>query len=111
MVAIVKGGQGVFDVGGKVGGQSTVACRLIDPSRGHVASFEPLSANADQVHLNARLNNFDCVRVMPVALGNHDGEARFMLSEISSRGALETTGRVPSNHSGVATVQIRRLDT
>ena len=111
MLALLKPGMTFFDIGANVGFHSTVACRLVDPSRGHVVSFEPLSANADQVELNARLNNFDCVRVMPVALGNHDGEARFMLSEISSRGALETTGRVPSNHSGVATVQIRRLDT
>jgi FkbM family methyltransferase len=111
MLTLLKPGMTFFDVGANVGFHSTVACRLIDPSRGHVVSFEPLSANAGQVEINARLNHFECIRVMPVALGNHDGEARFLLSEISSRGALETTGRVPTSHSGIATVQIRRLDT
>lgn len=111
MLALLKPGMTFFDVGANVGFHSTVACRLIDPSRGHVVSFEPLAANANQVKVNARLNHFDCVRVMPIALGNHDGEARFLLSEISSRGALETTGRIPTGAAGVATVQVRRLDT
>lgn len=111
MLTILKPGMTFFDVGANVGFHSTVACRLIDPARGHVVSFEPLAANADQIEVNARLNNFECVRVMRLALGNHDGEARFLLSEISSRGALETTGQVPASHSGIATVQIRRLDT
>ncbi len=111
MLALLRPGMTFFDIGANVGFHSTVACRLIDPSRGHVVSFEPLSENANQVEINARLNNFNCVRVLPVALGNHDGEARFLLSAISSRGALETTGQVPAGHSGIATVQIRRLDS
>jgi len=100
-----------FDVGTNVGFHSTVACRLIDPLRGHVVSFEPLKSNTDQIEVNARLNHFDCVRVMQVALGNNDGEAKFLLSEISSRGALETAGRIPTAPAGTATVQIRRLDS
>ena len=111
MLALLRPGMTFFDVGANVGFHSTVACRLIDPSRGHVISFEPLPANADQIELNARLNHFDCVRVMRYALGNHDGEARFLLSDISSRGALETAGRIPSSPAGSATVRIRRLDT
>jgi FkbM family methyltransferase len=111
MLAILRPGMTFFDVGANVGFHSTVACRLIDPSRGRVISFEPLAGNADQIEVNARLNHFDCIRVMRVAIGNHDGEARFILSEISSRGALETAGRVPTNPAGAATVQIRRLDT
>jgi FkbM family methyltransferase len=111
MLALLKPGMTFFDVGANVGFHSTLACRLVDPSRGHVISFEPMTGNADQIELNARLNHFDCVRVMRVALGNHDGEARFLLSEISSRGALETAGRIPSSPAGAATVPIRRLDT
>lgn len=111
MQMLLKPGMTFFDVGANVGFHSTVACRLIDPARGHVISFEPLAANCDQIEINARLNHFDCVRVMRVALGNHDGEARFLLSEISSRGALETAGRIPTSPAGTATVQIRRLDT
>jgi FkbM family methyltransferase len=111
MLTLLKPGMTFFDVGANVGFHSTVACRLVDPSQGHVISFEPLAANCDQIELNARLNHFDCVRVIRVALGNHDGDARFLLSEISSRGALETAGRIPTSPAGTATVQIRRLDT
>jgi len=111
MLALLRPGMTFFDVGANVGFHSTLAGRLIDPSRGHVISFEPLASNSDQIEVNARLNHFDCVRVMRFALGNNDGEARFLLSEISSRGALETAGRIPSSFTGIATVQIRRLDT
>ncbi|MGH7925291.1 MAG: FkbM family methyltransferase, partial [Candidatus Binatus sp.] len=111
MLALLRPGMTFFDVGANVGFHSTLACLLIDPSRGHVVSFEPLTANADQIEVNARLNHFDSVQVMRVALGNYDGEARFLLSEISSRGALETTGRIPSSPAGTARVRIRRLDT
>jgi gentisate 1,2-dioxygenase len=79
MLAILRPGMTFFDVGANVGFHSTVACRLIDPSRGRVISFEPLAGNADQIEVNARLNHFDCIRVMRVAIGNHDGEARFIL--------------------------------
>jgi FkbM family methyltransferase len=111
MLALLKPGMTFFDVGANVGFHSTVACRLIDPSRGRVISFEPLAGNADQIEVNARLNHFDSIRVIRVALGNHDGEARFLLSEISTHGMLATVGRVPSKLAGTATVQIRRLDT
>jgi len=111
MLELLNPGMTFFDVGANVGFHSTVACPLIDPSRGHVISFEPLAGNADQIEVNAWLNHFDCVRVMRVALGNHDGEARFLLSEISSRGALETAGRIPTKHACTVRVQIRRLDS
>jgi FkbM family methyltransferase len=111
MLALLKPGMTFFDVGANVGFHSTVACRLIDPSRGHVISFEPMAGNADQIEVNARLNHFDSIRVIRVALGNRDGEASFLRSEISTHGMLETVGRVPTKPAGTETVQIRRLDT
>jgi FkbM family methyltransferase len=111
MLALLRPGMTFFDVGANVGFHSTLACRLIDPAQGHVVSFEPLSENIDRIEINARLNHFACVRVMQVALGLHDGEAKFLLSEISSRGSLETAGHAPSSPAGATTVQIRRLDS
>jgi len=78
-----------------------------DPSRGYVISFEPLAGNTDQMGVNVQLNHFDCLRCD----AGRARQPRFLLSEISSRGALETANRIPTKHAGTVTVQIRRLNS
>jgi FkbM family methyltransferase len=67
-----------FDVGANVGYYTFLAAATLE-GRGAVHAFEPWRAVYDDLAANARLNQFQCLQVNQVALGECDGDARLFL--------------------------------
>jgi FkbM family methyltransferase len=99
-----------YDVGANVGFYCVIVGRLVGPS-GRVIAFEPLRDNAPWIEHNARLNGFWNVEARLEALGDDDGEARFLISASSGWGKLESVGSPPAHMSGEVNVRLRRLDS
>ena len=106
----LKTGMTFYDIGANFGWLSLIAARIAG-SGGKVVSFEPLDTNVRIVRHNVRANHFNNVTVLPIALGNIDGQARFLCSSQHSWGMLATEGREPGELKGNTTVTVRRLDT
>jgi FkbM family methyltransferase len=110
ILTLLQSGMTFYDVGANFGWLSLIAARLVGP-RGRVVSFEPLDANVRIVEHNVSVNKFENVTVLPTALGNLDGPARFLRSSQPSWGMLATTGKEPGEFVGDTTVTVKRLDT
>jgi FkbM family methyltransferase len=106
----LKAGMTFYDVGANFGWLSLIAARIAGPN-GKIVSFEPLDTNTRIIEHNVQANGFNNVRVLPIALGNSDGQARFLCSSQPSWGMLATEGREPGEFIGDTTVTVRRLDT
>jgi FkbM family methyltransferase len=104
----IQPGMTVYDLGASVGFHSVLAARLVGES-GFVYSFEPMSENVAQIEHNMRLNGTRHFAVQPVALWDSEGTAEFNVSKARTHGTLASIG-TPSNHSGVRTVKLARLD-
>jgi FkbM family methyltransferase len=98
------------DVGASVGFYSLIVGRLVGPT-GRVIAFEPLNDNALWIEHNARLNGCANVEARREALGDYDGEARFLISASSGWGKLASAGAPPSRMVGEEGVRLRRLDS
>lgn len=105
---LLQPGMVVYDVGANVGFQALLAAHLVT-AQGRVLCFEPVPENARQVAHNAALNGFSHLTVDELALGDEDGEAKFIISELGSWGSLASV-RVPARATGERKVQVRRLD-
>ena len=109
LALLVDGGDVVYDIGANVGFFSILAARLTGP-KGHVVAFDPLADNAERIIHNSSLNGFDWVEVRTIAVGREDGDARFLVSEVSSWGRLASTGR-RDGHTGETGVRVQTLDS
>lgn len=98
-----------YDVGANVGLYTLVGARIVGAS-GSVVSFEPLEVNRKLVEHNVRVNGFSNVHCLPYAVGQHDGEGKFMLSDTHSWGMLAGQGHVPVKFAGEILVDVRNLD-
>jgi FkbM family methyltransferase len=103
-------GMTFYDVGANVGFYCVIVGRLVGPA-GRVIAFEPLPDNATSIEHNARLNGFANVEARQEALGDDDGEARFLISASSGWGKLESAGAPPARMAGEVVVRLRRLDS
>jgi FkbM family methyltransferase len=110
ILTVLQSGMTFYDIGANFGWLSLIAARIVGP-QGKVLSFEPLDENAHIVEHNIRANKFVNVTVLPIALGNNDGPARFLLSSQPSWGMLADMGKKPGEFVGVTAVTARRLDT
>jgi FkbM family methyltransferase len=68
----LKGRDVFYDVGANVGFFTLLAARLVG-SEGHVYAFEPVPATATRLRRNLRLNGFENVEVLEVALSDVSG--------------------------------------
>lgn len=109
LALLVDGGDVVYDIGANIGFFSILAARLTGPT-GHVVAFDPLASNAERIVHNSSLNGFDWVEVRTIAVGREDGDARFLVSEVSSWGRLASTGR-HEGHTGETGVRVQTLDS
>jgi FkbM family methyltransferase len=110
MLTVLQPGMAFYDIGANFGMLSLIAARLLGPC-GKVVAFEPLSENIRILEANVRLNNFSNVTLLPIALGDSDGRARFLLSSEPSWGTLASTGNVLGAYVGHTMVAVKRLDT
>lgn len=104
----IQPGMTMYDLGASVGFHSVLAARLVGES-GFVYCFEPMSENVAQIEHNMRLNGTRNFAVHAVALWDSEGTAEFNVSKARTHGTLASIGK-PSNHSGVRTVKLARLD-
>ena len=84
--AALKPGETVLDIGANFGLYSILAAKQVGP-KGRVLAFEPNPRNLLYLRLNLLLNRQRQVEVVPVALGNEEGEADFTCV---SQGAYST---------------------
>jgi FkbM family methyltransferase len=95
-------------VGANVGFYTIVGARMVGAG-GTVASFEPLHSNRELIAHNVRANGLSNVTCLPYAIGEHDGEQKFMLSEAHSHGMLAGQGHAPMKFVGEVPVEVRNL--
>lgn len=99
---LLRPGMTVYDVGASVGFQAVLAGRLVGP-KGQVIAFEPFPENAERARHNARLNGFDHLQVLQVAVAAEDGAARFQVGKGVNWGKLDPAGALE--------VRVRSLDS
>lgn len=97
----VRAGHQVLDIGACVGYYTLLAARLVG-SRGKVYAFEPDPTNLSYLRGHVRQNRFPQVTVLPLALDQTTGSARF--------GGGTGTGTQRLCEQGSLEVPVRRLD-
>jgi FkbM family methyltransferase len=97
----IEAGQQVLDIGASVGYYTLLAARLVG-SRGHVYAFEPDPTNLAFLQGHVTQNRFSQVTVLPCALNEQAGTARF--------GGGTGTGTSRLCADGAIEVTVRRLD-
>lgn len=104
----LRPGSVFYDVGANVGFFATIAARLVG-TEGRVFAFEPVAANADQIHRNARLNRFENIAVVQRAVAAASGRSEFWNAEYSGGGAL-TSAPKPPDATSMLRVDVVALD-
>ena len=106
--SLIKPGGVFFDVGANIGFFSILAARIVGPTGG-ILAFEPVPQNAALIERNARLNNFNNIRVFKLALTSKTGKEELLLARYAGGAALKTAG-IPPDHSGNLIVETSTLD-
>ncbi|GAI92968.1 unnamed protein product, partial [marine sediment metagenome] len=89
-------GDVVVDVGANVGLITVIAAKRVGPF-GRVYAFEPDEENCSSLDRAVQLNRLGNVRIERLALGDRDGEARFLKPQ-GSVGAYQ----VPELHTSIS---------
>jgi FkbM family methyltransferase len=87
---LVRRGATAFDVGANVGYYTLLLSRLVGPT-GSVLAFEPSERNLSFLRRHLELNDIKNVEVVPAAVSNVAGLAKFCGDE--SVGRLSSSGR------------------
>jgi FkbM family methyltransferase len=108
LVDHLRAGSVFFDVGANVGFLTVLGAKLVGPA-GSVYAFEPVSANADYVRRNCRINGFTQVHVLEKAVSNHCGQGQLNLAAYSGGAALASVD-APPDPAGTQTVDLVTID-
>jgi len=108
ILAEIRPGDIIFDVGANVGLYSVLLARRTGPT-GRVVAFEPEPATFARLQANVRLNSLDNVVCVSKALGDHSGEARLFASPVIGSFSLVEAGRDGEEASTVEIDQGDRL--
>lgn len=84
-------GMVVFDIGAHSGYYSLLAARRVGPT-GRVFAFEPLPENQAALARHLALNHLSQVTLVPVAVAEHSGSARFEAGPDRYQGKLSMSG-------------------
>ena len=105
---LMKPGMHVIDIGANYGCYALTMAKLIG-KEGRLWAFEPSSATADFLEQSIALNKLHNIRLMRMALSDHEGEAELSLCENSELNALVQS---QDHHADTPTetVPLRRLD-
>jgi FkbM family methyltransferase len=110
LAAHCRRGAVVWECGAHVGYFTTLIASFVGPT-GTVVVFEPDPANRAATEANLRLNRFTHVRVLPLAIGEHDAVVTFH----AGRGATSRldhsyvggTGEAPANEVDPHAIAVR----
>jgi FkbM family methyltransferase len=109
--AVCRPGDTIFDVGANIGTE-TVCFSDIVGSAGAVCSFEPFPPNVDQLRRNVDGADNRNITILPLALGDADGELRFAIPppDNSGVGHVVAAGGGPADAEEVIVVRSTTLD-
>lgn len=102
-------GEVFYDIGANVGFFSLIAARLVGPS-GCVCAFEPVTENADAVRANARLNHFEHIHVIEVAVGRDARTEELLLTAWDGGAAIASSAVKPRTALSRRSVRVASLD-
>ncbi|MBL0174098.1 MAG: FkbM family methyltransferase [Ignavibacteria bacterium] len=88
---IVRQGDVVYDIGANTGIHSLLFSTLVG-QHGKVFSFEPLSQNIHHLEMIQSGNDISNIVIMPMALADRTGTARFKLGVHNTQGSLVGIG-------------------
>ena len=93
MASLIDVGDCVFDIGANSGYYTLLASRYVGRT-GSVFSFEPLPHNLAILRDQIRLNGANNVTVVPAAVSDREGTARFSPGQSPLMGRLTATGEI-----------------
>ena len=97
--SVLRPGDTVLDIGANFGLYAILAARLVG-REGRVLAFEPDPANLRYLRLNMLLNRQPRIEVLPVALGDEEGETEFICVSQGAYSALKVA-EVPGDTSAI----------
>jgi len=86
-------GAVVYDIGANVGFFTLLAAKLAGPS-GAVYAFEPLTRNLELLRKHVALNRAENVHIVPLAISDRAGRARFATGASAAMGGLSEEGAI-----------------
>lgn len=89
---VLETGNTFYDVGANVGCYTLLGQRRVGDT-GQVVAFEPVPTNLAILRRHLELNEARNVEVIPAAVGDYDGDARFTLGHSRSTGRLASSGQ------------------
>ena len=89
--ARMEPGMVAYDIGANSGFYSLLMASCVG-NDGRVYAFEPELRNVAFLRRHLELNRLQNVRVMPTAVGDHDGRGRFAVDSSGYRGCLDARG-------------------
>lgn len=92
-VAAIRAAAVFFDIGANVGYYTILASRLAGPT-GCVVAFEPVPRNLEFLRLHREMNDAANVTIMPVALSDRAGKAKFSLGPNNAMGHIGEGGEL-----------------
>jgi FkbM family methyltransferase len=101
LIAWVKPGQVVYDLGANGGFLTLLAAKLVGPS-GMVVAFEPTRDTARKLRAQLRLNRVNNVRVIQSAVSDREGKSRF----VEDGCYMSRLDGMDSEYSGGTVVQV-----
>lgn len=108
LVAELRPGATVYDIGANVGFVTLLAARLVGPT-GRVIAFEPVPENVAAIRHNLALNGIDWAEVVETAVAEKPGSATLILSDVSAFSRLATVN-VPTGARGQIEVGVTSVD-
>ena len=106
---LLSAGDVFVDVGAHVGHHALVGAKAVG-SGGTVVAIDPQPYNAERIGQNALLNNMSQIEVIPAAISDYDGFARFPF-QLGRDRARFAIGGSPNDTSVTFECAVRRLDT
>lgn len=89
----IRPGDVVYDVGANAGFFTLLASKLAGPS-GAVYAFEPLLRNLELLKKHVQLNDAQNVHIVPLAVSDRAGRARFATADSAAMGGLSERGGI-----------------
>ncbi len=107
---LIRQGMTVYDVGANIGYLSVGFARLVG-ERGLVVAFEPLPENVRRLQASLAANGLEGrIRVAPVAVGQEQGEAPFLVHASGGMGKLAGTVGREAEYRARLEVRVVALD-
>ena len=94
---LIKPGDTVFDIGAHVGYFTLLASRIVGRG-GRVVAFEPLPVNLAYLRRHKNVNRRRNVDILPVAVGQREGQMALEFRSGTGRGRLTTDGTAGHIH-------------